>query len=317
MSDNIIIRYDQHWAIRMSSGPSTASNPYTPRFEIQEPELLTGRNGTLNEIVYNLSQATSDDPKFLNIAVSGKPGIGKSSVCNCISTVSEELDLTPLQFNLEKEDANSPCKLIKRIHRKLLLENRIGRTKLRWRKLTRPLKQVMVNIPGVPVQFRLGSGPGLEHRSRQKFRKTLSRTENPVVLILDNAHTLLEQPSTLTKLHNVFSDLDGVVLVLAGDEELYEETTEEQGHVWRKFEFYTIGAFSSVSQTQEALKTPIQPEEDIEIPEETVHEVHEMTEGRPGEINLLGYYMYKQAREKDSQILQLTPAVLNLTLDQL
>lgn len=301
----------------MSRGYSTTSNPYTPRSEIQEPDSLAGRDETLDGIVYKLSQAASDEPKFPNIAVSGKPGMGKSSVCNCIPTISEELDLTPIQFNLEKEDANNPSKLIKRIHRKLLLENRIGRMKLRGRKLTRPLKEVMVNIPGVPVQFSLGSNPGFEHRSRQKFSKTLGRTENPVVLVLDNAHTLLDQPSTLTKLHNVFSDLDGLVLVLAGDEELYGETTREYGHVWRKFEFYTTGTFSSVSQTQEALRTPIRSEEDVEIPEETVHEVHEMTEGQPGEINLLGYYMYKQAGEKDSQTLQLTPAVLSQTLAQL
>jgi len=61
----------------MSRGHSTASNPYTPRSEIQEPDSLAGRDETLDEIVYKLSQAASDEPKFPNIAVSGKTWNGK------------------------------------------------------------------------------------------------------------------------------------------------------------------------------------------------------------------------------------------------
>ena len=301
----------------MLSGQSTVPNPYTPRSEIEEPDSLAGRKETLDEIKYILSQAVSKNPKFLNIAISGQPGIGKSSVCNCISANSKELGLTPLQFNVEKEDVNNPSKIIKHVHRTLLAENWIGRNKLRYSKVTRVVKKVAVKIPGIPVELSLDPDPGFELRSRKKIKKTLSRTKNPVVLIFDNVHNFLEQPSTLTKFHNIFHDLDGVVLVLAGDEKLYEQTTEENGQVWRKFEFYTIDQFPSISQTREALRTPIQSQPDIEIPEETVYEVHELTEGRPGEINLLGYYMYKQAQGRDIRTLQLTPDVLSHTLDQL
>lgn len=183
--------------------------------------------------------------------------------------------------------------------------------------MSRYLKQVMVSIPGSPLQFSLSSGPGIEDRSKTRFRKTLSNIPDPVVLILDNAQAFLDSPSNLAKLHNVFSDLDGVLLVLAADANLYEETTEELSHVWRKFDFYSITPFSTLSQTEEALKAPLDTDSNIQVPEETVQTVHDIAEGRPAEINLLGYYMYEEARQDGRQDLRITPQALSQTLDQL
>jgi len=301
----------------MSGGDTTAPNPYTPRSEIQEPDLLAGRDNSLDEITHKLSQAANNQPRYHNIAISGEPGIGKTSLCNSLDSLSTELGLTSIQLSVESDQANNPAKLFKRIHRRLVRETRFGKIRTRGKALTRRLKQVMVNIPGVPIQFSLSAGPGIEERSKNKFGKTLSKVSDPVVLILDNAQAFLDSPSTLAKIYNVFSNLDGVLLVLAANTDLYEETTEELSHVWRKFDFYSITSYSSLSQTKDALQIPLNHDDGIKIPEETVQTVHDIAEGRPAEINLLGYYMYDEAKKSGRQELRLTPAVLSQTLSQL
>jgi hypothetical protein len=111
------------------------------------------------------------------------------------------------------------------------------------------------------------------------------------IIILDECDLLAKPIGIMQEMRNIFMTLDKYMLVLAGTPALFPSMDEVFSPIVRQFKRIEGREFIAFADSLECIRKPLETIPDVEIDEllerTNVGDIHELTSGRPYEIQLL------------------------------
>ncbi|SDX64242.1 AAA family ATPase [Halobellus clavatus] len=298
-------------------------NPYNHQDSVRNPEYFVGRDNELEKIEYELGQALTDRPQFRNIGITGAEGSGKTSLGNMVEKKCKDMNILPVFVRLNKANASDEVSLFKELIDEVTKAIGGSTREGYIQKLAGKTDQVELDLNFVRVYLSPDSNDSAEQNvSEGIVRGTLQELireaqESSIAIIVDNAQHLSTNEVVLQRLKNIFGDIEGYNLVLVGTEDTFSNITDAFSPVARMFTKVELEPFESLEETKACLIKPLPPEESDLISDQTVREIHQLTEGRPYEINLIADYMYRRYRSNDYDEIKLTPEVIDTVIEQM
>ncbi|WP_336358240.1 tetratricopeptide repeat protein [Haloarcula sp. CGMCC 1.6347] len=138
-----------------------------------------------------------------------------------------------------------------------------------------------------------------------------------IVILLDECDLLAENTALLQKLRNIFTDIDGYILVLSGTEDMFPDLSDTFSPLPRSFVNIQVDDFEDIEKTEECIKKPLSSDRREQIERDTVAQIHRITGGSPYEINLISHHMYRRCLQQNDEKIQLSKPVLDDVLEEL
>jgi tetratricopeptide (TPR) repeat protein len=311
---------------------STVGNPYNFEKPVK-PELFAGRNKELSEIDYYLELSKASSPTYHNLALVGQRATGKTSLLNMISYMAEKKGMLSIKVSLNAETSTSDVILFKEIFDSIMTRGAefglyggiTGNVYKSFRKLVDVL-DVNVEIPllfgtayvgakkeasaSIPQQV-------LIHDLTKIWEEAKKHNIPAIVLMFDECDLLSSNETLLQKLRNIFSDLEGYIIVFSGTEKMFPALSEVFSPVPRFFKRIDVGNFQSAEETKECVLKPLPEQERNLVDLGSVWEIHAITRGNPYEVQLISHYMYKKYKELNAPRIALNVDVLDSVLNEL
>jgi tetratricopeptide (TPR) repeat protein len=137
------------------------------------------------------------------------------------------------------------------------------------------------------------------------------------VLLFDECDVLSKSRIELELLRNIFMNTPGYMLVFAGTPNLFPVMEDVFSPIVRQFKKISVEKFSDVADTESCITRPLAslkltPEEVLQPSTDSlVFEVHQLSAGRPYEIQLLCHCMFKRVETGDARDMAITLDVLD------
>jgi tetratricopeptide (TPR) repeat protein len=313
-------------------------NPYDFANPVIEPALFAGRKKEQSEIAYYLDHAQRAD-RPINLALIGERASGKTSLLNLISSQATERDLCVVRIDLNEGDVRSPLTFFSKVFDRVLTsacERGVfgglgGEIYDRFRQTvdTRSIPANRRHFPFIfPIQFARAAAAEItdtavsDHVLRRDLdiiRRELGRA---FVLLFDECDVLRRDRIILEQLRNIFMGTTGYMLVFAGTRNLFPVLDDVFSPILRQFKKINVEPFASLAETQSCIKKPLEklgvkPERLWEHGYIDVRDIHEVSAGRPYEIQLLGHFLFRRLQERRADQMELTLEVLDEVLQEL
>lgn len=312
---------------------SAYTNPYDFARPVRDPNLFAGRQKELDEINYYLELSRSERPVFHNLALIGPRAVGKTSLLNMIEHMAEEKGMLAVKVSLNEEIATNEVLLFKEIIDGLVtkgaekgmyggIDDKIYRSFRKALDLFDINAQIPLLFGTAYIGFKKGQNTGLSqqvllHDLSMIRQEAKSKSFPTLALLFDECDLLSWNKALLQKLRNVFSDLDGYVLVFCGTEKMFPEMSEVFSPIPRLFKRIDVGNFRSIEETKDCIMKPLTDEEKKLINQGSIAEIHTISNGNPYEVQLLSHFMYRRFRERNASNIALDVEVLDSVLNEL
>ncbi|WP_336328309.1 tetratricopeptide repeat protein [Halovenus sp. HT40] len=304
-------------------------NPYNFLNPVSDEQRFADRQEELQEIERYLAQAEAGN--YYHIGITGNRAAGKSSLLNRVEELADENDHLAVKISLDSQIVQDQLKFFKEVLDSIMAEGTnkgvIGDSLLdSFRNKVESLDpdiEVSLGYSSTYIRAMQSQDPEPDIPQRvlsddleDLYEKVAEGGKKSIVLLLDEADLLAENDAILQKLRNIFSDIEGYNLVLSGTEELFERTDEVFSPMSRLFKRISLGPFESQDKTKECIVKPLSEEEEEDLDEQCIGEIHSITGGSPYEINLVAHHMYKHYNEGADEI-TLTPEILDDVAEEL
>jgi tetratricopeptide (TPR) repeat protein len=146
----------------------------------------------------------------------------------------------------------------------------------------------------------------------------------PVLIVIDEADVLSQSRVLLQKLRNVFMNCPRYMLVLTGTPTLFPLIDEVFSPIVRQFKKISVTPFNDREDTADCIRKPLekvgvhQPARLFD--RETFHdvaEIHDLSGGRPYEIQLICHVLFRRIQEGRATRMELSVDVLDDVLSEL
>lgn len=314
-------------------------NPYDFANPVSDPNLFSGRSSEFEEIQYYLDQAVRTS-RPINLALIGARASGKTSVLNMIEIEAARRGCCVVRVNLDEADAETQLAFFYKIFDALLTvacangayEGLGGRTYDTYCDIisTYEVPKEKLFCPFVfPIRYAKAISKGnydaaLPDTNFKRDIENIQRELNrPIVILFDECDVLSKSRVHLQKLRNIFMNTQGYMLTLTGTPALFPLIDEVFSPIVRQFKKITIGPFGEQEETKDCIRRPLETiglvaEELMDV--ETywdVNEIHDITGGRPYEIQLLCHSLFRRVQDGRAKQMHLTLDVLDDVLDEL
>ena len=309
------------------------ANPYDFTKPVRNPELFAGRQRELAELEYYLELCRSERPVFHNLAMIGARAAGKTSLLNVIEHLARKKGILAVKVSLNAESSSNEVILFKEVIDAIMtkgaelgmFEGLGGKVYKSFRKIV-DLLDAQAEIPLLFGTAYIGvkrntqgtlSQQVLVHDLTKLWEEAKKHEIPAIALLFDECDLLAKNEALLQKLRNIFSDIDGYLLVFAGTENMFPAISEVFSPIPRLFKRIDVGNFASVDETKECILKPLSEEEKPLVNLGSVAEIHMITGGNPYEVQLISHYMYKKHTEAATPQITLDVEVLDNVLIEL
>ena len=313
---------------------SNYRNPYDFANPVSKKALFAGRKGIKSEIDYYLDQA-SKVTKPINLALLGDRSSGKTSLLNIIDIIAAEKSMLPIRINLDEGDAINQFTFFNKLFNTILdkaceagafggLTKKTYQTYLALKNtLSIPEDQTYLSFQ-FPIQYVqvIKSGNqdlinvqdnSIEH-DINLIQKEIGKT---IVVTIDECNVIKSNKIILQKLRNIFMNQPGYMIVIAGTRDFFPVLDDVFSPIIRQFKRIEIEEFKNIDETKDCIRKPLS---DAAINEEKLFkngrigslltDIHTLTHGKPYEIQLLCYSMFKRIQLKQTKHMILDVPVL-------
>jgi len=319
---------------------SELPNPYDFANPVADPDLFAGRTAEMEEIKYYLNHA-SKSPRAINLAIIGQRASGKTSVLNMIQLEASKRGFCVVRVDLDESDAESQlaffCKLFDSIFTTVCFQGvyggLCGKTYDVYRDMV-DAYEVPKEKTFCPLIFPIQYAKAM---SRGNFQVNLSDTAfkhdisciqaelgHPIAILLDECDVLTRSRIHLEKLRNIFMNSQGFMLVFTGTPALFPLMDDVFSPIIRQFKKINVGPFSKKEETERCIRRPLERVGISNLSEvfdfETyydVSEIHDLSGGRPYEIQLICHFLFRRVQEGRAKRMELTVDVLDDVLKEL
>lgn len=319
---------------------SQLPNPYDFANPINDPNLFVGRKREIEEIDYYLDHA-GRIPRPINLALIGSRASGKTSMLNMIEVKAEERSFCTVRVNLDEGDAVTQLPFFYKIFDSILTqacslgayEGLAGKTYDVYCDIvsTYDVPEDKTFCPFTfPIRYAKAMSKGKTGIALPdtNFRRDVSaiqeELQRPIVILFDECDVLSQSRVHLQKLRNIFMNIPGFMLVMTGTPKLFPLINDVFSPIIRQFKKIDIGPFVDEDETADCIEKPLERIGIIHpaqiFDRETffeVSEIHDLTGGRPYEIQLLCHFLFRRVQEGRAKRMKLTLDVLDDVLAEL
>lgn len=302
-------------------------NPYDFANPVDSADVFAGREGELKEIRYYLDQAARA-PRPINLTLTGERSAGKTSLLNMIAAEARQRGFCVARVNLNESDADQYFLFAKIYDSILMAAMDRGSFGGPNGQVYHDYRQVMDGATTSHTSLELlfpqhlanamSNRRALSESVLDRDLKTITKAlTTPTVVIFDECNVLAQSRVELEMLRNVFMNLAGYMLVLAGTPSLFPVMEDVFSPIIRQFKKVPVGSFTNYEETTACLKNPLYAlgidAEDVMKPSarRLASEVHRISGGRPYEIQLLSHFMFKRVQLGSASNLAITLDVLD------
>jgi hypothetical protein len=320
---------------------SKLHNPYDFANPVADPELFVGRSAEMNEIKYYLDHASSAC-RPINLAIMGARASGKTSILNMIQLEAEKRGFCVVRVDLDEGDAETQLAFFCKIFDSVLTTvvdafgaygGLMGKTYDTYRDMldAYEIPEDRTFCPFIfPIQYAKAMNKGNTGAalSDTAFKRDISgirrELDCPVAVLFDECDVLTRSRVHLEKLRNIFMNTPGFMLVFTGTPALFPLMDDVFSPIVRQFKKINLGPFDEVDETEDCIRKPLEkigirdPSEifDFETYRD-VGDIHDLSGGRPYEIQLLCHFLFRRVQEGRAERMRLTLDVLDDVLREL
>ncbi|HXX34979.1 MAG TPA: tetratricopeptide repeat protein, partial [Thermodesulfobacteriota bacterium] len=157
----------------------------------------------------------------------------------------------------------------------------------------------------------------LLHDLKEIHKEARKRRIPTIVLLFDECELLAQSEVLLQKIRNVFTEVEGYVLVVSGPENTWPTFSDIFSPVPMFFKKIDVENFKNVKETEECLLKPIADKEKRAFDRACIADIHAIANGTPYEINLIAHHMYRQWKDGKNSKIALSPAVWDEVLKEI
>jgi tetratricopeptide (TPR) repeat protein len=307
------------------------ANPFDFANPVSDSAVFAGRDKELADISYYLDYAKKS-PRPINVALLGGRASGKTSLLNMIEIRAKESGLLTVRIELDEGDAEIEANFFFKLFDNLIFAaceagafgGSAGRTYETYLDMMHSfsIPEDKTFCPFVfPINYAKGSAAGhpLGQVSVTSVKHDLQsihgEVKRGIVLLFDEANVLAASRVHLQKLRNIFMNMEGYMLVLAGTPDLFSAIDDVFSPIIRQFKKINVGTFLDVKDTEECVKKRLEavglvPTLLLRSPVLLYTDVHRLSGGRPYEIQLICHVMFRRVQEKRASRMQLDFGVL-------
>ncbi|MFJ8201788.1 hypothetical protein [Micromonospora chalcea] len=313
---------------------SELANPYEFANPITDPDRFAGRGAEIKDIRYYLRQAKHvQNP--VNLALVGERAAGKTSLLNIIEHEARQAGLLTARINLNSADSD-PMRLFWKVFESVVdAMSEAGvifppgsDEEQTYRRIVDGLDP-SADHPSFPLRFPAHYAVSV-NGGRQISENKLSRdlvhlfriSTVPCVLLFDECNVLATSRVALEMLRNVFMNTPGYMLVLTGTPTMFPMFDDVFSPIIRQFKKVSVQPFRDPSDTEACIEGPLQAvglSPALLVPDEYTlyRHVHQLSGGRPYEIQLLCHFMFRAVQEERAKAMALTRNVIDDVLQEL
>jgi len=308
------------------------NNPYDFANPVSDVDLFVGRKDELEEIEYYLNHAKTA-PRPINIVLLGTRASGKTSLLNMCEIEAKKRGFCTVRIDLDEDDAKTQLVFFNKIFDGIFssvcesgkFEGKEGKTYDTYLDIVNTYKipENKTFCPFLfPLQFAKAMGSGninvslSDHSYKNDLIKLRSEINCPIVLLFDEGNVLAHSRVHLEKIRNIFMNTSGYMLVFTGTPDIFPVMDDVFSPIVRQFKKINVGAFKEKEETEECIRKPLEkiginPEEifDFETYRD-VNEIHDLSGGRPYEIQLICHILFRRVQEKRARKMKLNLSVL-------
>jgi len=315
-------------------------NPYDFANPVGEKSMFVGREGIMRDVRYYLDHAITA-PRPINLAILGDRASGKTSILNMIELEASERNFCAVRVDLDEGDAHSPLVFFYKLFDAILtkacqegaFEGTVGKTYECYRDMVDayeiPTEKLFCPFL-FPMQYARAMRSG--HRdialSDSAFKTdigTIQRELNRTVLvIMDECDVLAQSRVHLEKLRNIFMNIQGYMLVVTGTQNFFPVMDEVFSPIIRQFKRIEVGPYDDEKDTKNLIRKPLEKigisDPSLVFDFETyrdVTEIHELSGGKPYEIQLLCHFLFRRLQEHRTNRMRLNVDLLDDVLKEL
>jgi tetratricopeptide (TPR) repeat protein len=311
---------------------TNAYNPYDFANPVSNADLLVGRDKEMEEINYYLDN-TKLAPRPINIALLGQRASGKTSILNITELEAKKRGFCTVRINLDEDDARTQLSFFYKLFDSIASEafrsgafgGITGKTYDTYLDIIHAytIPDDKTFCPFLfPIQYAKAMSSGHDHipLSDSSFmndlRKMYDELKHPIILLFDEGNVLVHNRVLLQKLKNIFMNISGYMLVMTGTPDFFPVMDEVFSPIVRQFKRINISEFSNADDTLDCIKKPLeslgmQAEEifDFETYQDVL-DIHNLSGGRPYEIQLICHILFRRVHERRAETMKLDFSVL-------
>ena len=313
-----------------------ATNPYDWINPIETQELFAGRKEELSKIMDEILRIKGETPIKPIIAVTGERRVGKTSLLLRIYERCHEQSIKSVIIPVEHEMVNNTWEFWDDILSRFILTAReegvdiTGETKVPFGFKAETTKSESFEVPTLkglmfPEVYKFYLSGARVRLSTYIIQNDLEIISNALrelgyaglVLILDEAHILLNAQEIKQQIRNVIQRIGNCGLVFAGETTLTRMFTDPSEPFFGQANVIPLGNFIDMDDVADCALLPLRDDELKLMSPMTVHYIARLSRGKPNQIRLICSSIYKRYANGQQDDLNITIDVLDDVLENI
>jgi hypothetical protein len=306
---------------------SSTPNPYDFANPVTKQSRFFGRSSEMSELRYYLDHAKNAD-RPINIALLGDRAAGKTSILNMTAIEARSRDFCTVRIDLDEDDAVMQMMFFYKVFDGILAAacelqgfgGLHGKTYETYLNVitSYAIPEDKLFCPFLfPIQYALATksgnlgAPVSDQQIKHDLMVVAKEMKRPIIVLFDESNVLAKSRVLLEKLRNIFMNIPGYMLVLTGTLDLFPIMDDVFSPIVRQFKKITVKEFSEKKDTAECVRNPLQiTGVSITVTDSEIDEIHELSGGKPYEIQLICHLLFRRMQGHRAAGMQLDLGVL-------
>jgi hypothetical protein len=289
--------------------------------------MFFGRSEEMKEIRYYLDHAKAAD-RPINIALLGERAAGKTSILNITEIEAKLRGCCTARIDLDEDDGASQMTFFYKVFDGIFTGTCQmgafgGLTGKTFETYLNAVSSFVVPEDKLfcpflfPIQFATamkagnGKAPVSDHAVKHDLMLIASELKRPMVVLFDESNVLAQSRVLLEKIRNIFMNIPGYMLVLTGTPDLFPIMDDVFSPIVRQFKKISVKEFDDENETENCVRKPLQKFSiPIEVSKSEISDIHELSGGRPYEIQLICHLLFRRIQAKRANRMRLDLALL-------
>ena len=311
------------------NNPAPKYNPYDFANPVTQKKLFSGRETELEEICYYLNHAMNA-PRPISLALIGSRASGKTSLLNITEQEAEKRNFCTVRIDLDESHAKNELSFFSTFFDSIFYSaakqgsfgGLTGKTFLTYVDMVTnnevpeekefcPFLFPILYAKAVMAQNEsIGMLNNSIKRDLQVIRNEVGK---PIIILMDECDILSKNAPILQKIRNIFMHMEGYMILLAATPQLFPLLDKVFSPFIRQLKRIKVQEFKDEDDTKRCMTNPLR-EVDIDpdklFSDETYEEVHDLSGGKPYEINLICHVLFRHYQKKSQKRMALNASVL-------
>lgn len=304
-------------------------NPYDFANPVTKKKLFSGREKELNDIRYYLDHAMYA-PRPISLALIGSRASGKTSLLNIAEQEAQQRDFCTVRIDLDESHANNELafffEFFNAIFNGAVEQGSFGGPKgktfftyvdmVTTHKIPENKEFCPFLFPILYAKATMAQSESvgmLDYSIKLDLQVIRNEVDKPIIILMDECDILSKNAPILQKIRNIFMHMEGYMILLAATPQLFPLLDDVFSPIVRQLKRINVQEFKDEDDTERCMKNPLREvniNPDKLFSNETYKEVHELSGGKPYEINLICHVLFRHFQKKSQKRMALNASVL-------